>query len=324
MKAVVQSGFGPAADVLSVQDVDRPTIGPADVLVRVEAVGVAKGNWLITRGLPYIARPSYGLRRPKHPVAGLQFSGTIEAMGDEVDGFSVGDPVFGSHPGALAEFVGVPAEALAAKPAGVTVEQAATVPISGVAALQAVRDGGRVQPGHRVLVIGASGGVGSFVTQIAKAFGAEVTGVASTRNVALVRDLGADRVIDYTREDPTAGDPKYDVIIDIAGNRSVARLRNALAPDGALVIVGGTGGRWTMGFGRTVGAMLLAPFIRHRIVGLLSASNGPDVRALAELMASGRVTPVVQTSYPLSRTAEAVEAVGAGRGIGTPVVTPTG
>ncbi len=321
MRAVVQSGFGSAGDVLRVADIEQPAAGRADVLVRVSMVGIAKGNWLLTHGLPYIARPAYGMRVPKQRVAGLQFAGTVAALGEEVSGFSVGDAVFGYHPGALAEFVAAPAGALALTPPGIGAAQAAATPISGLAALQAVRDGGRVRPGDRVLVIGASGGVGSFAVQIAKAFGAEVTGVAGTRNLQMVRDLGADAVVDYTREDPTAGSPGYDVIIDIAGNRPVSRLRAALAPDGTLVIVGGTGGRWTMGFQRTLGAMLLAPFVRHRIVGLLSEPNGPDLAALAELLASGKLVPVVQAPYPLSRVAEAIEAAGAGHGAGTVVVT---
>jgi len=321
MKAIIQSGYGAATDVLSITEVDRPSIGPSDVLVRVKAVGIAKGNWLVTHGLPYIARPSYGVRAPKHRVAGLQFAGTVATLGGNVEGLSVGDAVFGFRAGALAEFVATAADSLAPKPVGVTFEQAAAAAISGVAALQAVRDGGRVQPGCQVLVIGASGGVGSFAVQIAKAFGGTVTGVASGRNSAMVRDLGADRVIDYTEEDPIAGDDRYDVIIDIAGNRPVARLRKALVRGGSLVIVGGTGGRWTMGFERTIGAMLLAPLVRHRIVGLLSTPNVPDLMALSELMASGRIAPVVQPSYPFLRAAEAVEAVGVGHGSGTLVVT---
>ena len=321
MRAVVQSAFGSATDVLSVAEVERPSTGRTEVLVRVRAAGIAKGSWLITHGLPYIARPSYGIRTPKHHVAGLEFAGTVEAVGEGAVAFGIGDAVFGACAGALAEYVAVPPDALAIKPEGVSFEQAAAAPISGMAALQAVRDGGRVQPGHRVLVIGASGGVGSFAVQIAKAFGAEVTGVASTRNLAMVRALGADHVIDYTREDPVSRNSRYDVVIDIAGNRPVSRLRRALTGEGALVIVGGTGGRWTFGFERTIGAMLLAPFVRQRIVGLLSKPIQHDLSVLAELMASGRLRPVVQSSYPLSRAAEAIEAVGAGHGSGTLVVT---
>jgi NADPH:quinone reductase-like Zn-dependent oxidoreductase len=321
LKAVVQSGFGHASDVLAVEDVERPTIGSSDVLVRVKAVGIAKGNWLITHGLPYIARPGYGLRTPKQRVAGLQFSGVVEQLGEDVGGFTVGDPVFGSGGGALAEFVAVPGDGLVSKPPQVSFEQAATTPISGQTALQAIRDGARAKPGQHVLVVGASGGVGSFAVQIAKAFGAEVTGVAGPRNLTVVRELGADHVLDYTREDPTAGFPAYDVVIDIAGNRPVSRLRRALAPEGTLVIVGGTGGRWTMGFERTIGGMLLSPFVGQRIVGLLSETSRHDLLALARMMDSGEVTPVVQAAFPVARAAEAIEAAGAGRGAGTIVVT---
>jgi NADPH:quinone reductase-like Zn-dependent oxidoreductase len=319
MKAVVQSAFGSASEVLSVADVDRPSPGPAEILVRVQAAGLAKGNWLITNGLPYVARPSYGLRAPKHRVSGLAFAGRVEARGGEVRELAVGDAVFGVGAGALAEFVAVAPDAVALKPSTVSFEQAAAAPISGLTALQAVRDGGQVRPGQRVLVIGASGGVGSFAVQIAKAFGAEVTGVASTRSLAMVRALGADHVVDYSRRDPTDGRPGFDVVIDIAGNRPVSRLRHALAPEGTLVIVGGTGSRWTMGFERTIGAMMLAPFVRHRIVGLISKPNRDDLRALAELMAAGRLAPVVQR-FPLSQAPDAIEALGSGHGSGSPVV----
>jgi len=321
MKAVVQSGFGSPAEVLSIAEIERPGVGRGDVLVAVKAVGIAKGNWLITHGLPYIARPAYGIRVPKQRVAGLQFSGTVTAAGEDVVGINVGDALFGVHAGALAEFVAVPVHAVAFKPSRVSFEQAAASPISGVTALQAIRDAGRVKAGSRVLVIGASGGVGSFAVPIAKAFGAEVTAVVSTRNLTLVRDLGADHVVDYTREDPDDASRQYDVIIDIAGNRPVSRLRRALVADGTLVIVGGTGSRWTMGFERTIGAMLLAPFVRHRIVGLISKPGQSDLNVLAELMASGRVTPVVQSRVPLDRAAEAIEDAGTGHGAGTIVVS---
>jgi len=285
------------------------------------AAGVAKGNWLITHGLPYIARPGYGFRTPRRPIAGLEFAGTVVARAEGIDRFSIGDAVFGASGGAFAEMVSVPLSALALKPPLISFEQAATAPISGLTALQAVRDGGRVAPGQHVLVLGASGGVGSYAVQIAKAFGAQVTGVASTRNVGLVGSLGADHVVDYTREDPTAVAAQYDVIIDLAGNRAVSRLRRALVADGTLVIVGGTGGRWTMGFERTIGGMLIAPLVRHRIVGLLSKTNQEDLQALADLMAEGKLSPVVQESFPLSRAAAAVEAAGAGHGAGTIVLS---
>lgn len=321
MKAIIQSAFGPAHDVLAVAEIERPAVGAADVLVRVLAAGVAKGNWLITHGLPWIARPSYGWRTPKERVAGLQFAGVVEAVGAEVAAFSTGDAVFGTHAGALAEFVAVPERAMARKPDSVTFEEAAAAPISGLAALQAVRDAGKVQPGQRVLVVGASGGVGSFAVQVAKALGAEVTGVASTQSLALVRELGADHVVDYTREDVTARLGAYDVVIDIAGNRPVSHLRRALAPGGTLVIVGGTGSRLTMGFERTIGGMLLSPFVKQRIVGLISTPNQADLEALAELMAHGKVVPAVERRFALEEAAEAIETVGSGRAKGTPVVT---
>ncbi len=321
MRAIVQSGFGVAADVLTVAEVAKPLAGPGEVLVQIEAAGVAKGNWLITRGLPYIARPMYGVLTPKHRVAGLQFAGTVAALGEGVDGFEIGDAVFGLHAGAFAEFVAAPVDALARVPAGISFGQAAATPISGLAALQAVRDAGRVRPGHRVLVIGASGGVGSFAVQIAKAFGAEVTGVASTRNLDTVREVGADHVVDYTREDPTAGRPGYDVIVDLAGNRPVSRLRNALAPEGTLAIVGGTGGRWTMGFGRTIGGVILGRFVRQRIVAVLSEANQEDLGVLADFMAAGKLRPIVQPPEPFDRAAEVIEMVGAGHGGGTMVLT---
>lgn len=320
MQAVVQSAFGSAHKVLSITEVEQPSVGSTDVLVQVRAVGIAKGNWLMTHGLPYIARPSYGIRTPKQRVAGLQFAGRVAAVGSSVDHYTTGDAVFGFGAGSLAEFVAVPVDSVTPKPENVGFEQAAAAPISGLTALQAVRDGGKVRASHRVLVLGASGGVGSFAVQVAKAYGAVVTAVASARNLTMIRDLGADQAVDYTREDPIAGDPGYDVIIDIAGNRPVSRLRKALAPDGALVMVGGTGSRWTMGFERTIGAMLRAPFVRQRIVGLLSRPNQRDLGELAELMASRRLTPAVRSPYPLGRVAEAIEAVGTGQATGTLVI----
>lgn len=320
MRVVVQSGFGPATKVLSIEDAERPSAPRDGALVRVKAVGLPKGSWLMTHGLPYIARPAYGWRVPRQRVAGLQLAGTVEAVGEEVRDVSPGDEVFGLHPGALSEWVAVPSDALVRRPANVRVEQAASAPTSGITALQAVRDAGQVQPGQRVLVLGASGSVGSFVVQVARAFGAHVTGVASARNHSLLRQLGAEHVIDYTREDPLASGRPYDVIIDLAGNRAVSRLRRALTPTGALVIVGGTGGRWTLGFQRTVGGMLLAPFVSQRIVGLIAAPGRADLVTLAEMMAAGTVTPVVQGAYPLAATAEAMEAVGSGHGAGTVVV----
>lgn len=321
MKAIVHTAFGPPQDVLQLQEVARPTPSAGTLLVRVEAVALAKGDWLIANGLPYIARPSYGVRSPKQPIAGLAVAGTVTETGDGVSDFVAGDEVFGSCAGALAEFVAVPQESIVAKPPNVSWAQAAAAAVSGLAALQGVRDEARVQPGERVLVIGASGGVGAFAVQIAKSLGADVTGVASTRNLEMLRRIGADHVIDYTREAITAAHASYDVIIDLAGNRPVSLLRRALTPEGRLVIIGGTGGRWTMGFGRTIGAMLLNPFVRQRLVGMISTPTGERLRALSDLMASGQVVPVIQDSFPLQLAAKAIELVGSGHAAGSIAVT---
>lgn len=320
MRALIQSAFGPAADVLAVRDVPVPTPAPGEVLVRVKAAGVAKGNWLITHGLPYIARPSYGLRRPTAPIAGLQFAGVIEALpsseaAESEPSLRVGDAVFGQHAGSFAEQVAVPLTSLVRKPERVSFAQAASAPIPGIAALQALR-AAEVAAGQRVLVVGASGGVGSYVVQIAKGLGAHVTGVASTRSLARLRALGADDVIDYTAEAIDARGQAYDVVLDIAGNRPVSALRRVLTPTGTLVIVGGSGGRWTMGFGRTIGAMLLDRFVRQRIVGLLSQPNQGDLQTLADLMADGTLSPAVQAPLPLESASEAIERAGRGDGAG--------
>jgi NADPH:quinone reductase-like Zn-dependent oxidoreductase len=322
MKAIVQTGFGPAIDVLQLQEVARPDTGPDRVLVRVAAAGIATGNWLVTRGWPWIARPMYGFRTPRQRVSGLQFAGVVEEVGGAAIGWEVGDEVFGMHAGAYAEWIVVPDDAIARKPTSVSMEHAAAAPISGLAALQAVRDAGRVEAGHRVLVVGASGGVGSLVLQIARVFGAHVTGVASTRSLELLRRLGADEVVDYTQQRIDAHGGDYDVVIDIAGNRSIGELRGVLKPRGTLVIVGGTGGRLTMGFGRTVRAMLLDRLVGQRLVGLLSTPNAADLAALAELMEDGGVTPEIEPPLPLAQAPEAVARLGNGHRGGTLVLTP--
>ncbi len=321
MRALVHSAFGPAPEVLAVREVPTPAPAPGEALVRVKAAGIAKGNWLITRGLPLIARPSYGLRRPAAPIAGLQFAGVIESLPDDATDLQVGDAVFGQHAGSFAEHVAVPLDALARKPDVVSFAQAASAPIPGTAALQAIRAAG-VVAGQRVLVVGASGGVGSYLVQIAKSEGAHVTGVASTRNLTRLRDLGADAVIDYTREDIDVADAPYDAVFDLAGNRSVTALRRVLTPTGTLVIVGGSGGRWTMGFERTVWAMLLDRVVRHRIIGLLSQPNHDDLVALGDLMARGVLTPIVQSPVSLDAASDAIERAGRGDGAGGLVLVP--
>jgi NADPH:quinone reductase-like Zn-dependent oxidoreductase len=322
MKAVIHSAFGPATDVLSVADVARPSVEPREVLVRVRAAGIGKGTWLITHGLPYIARPMYGFRSPRERIAGLEFAGEVEATGAEVSDFQRGDAIFGFHAGAMAEFVAVPEDSLALKPDNISFDMAAATPVSGIAALQAVRDAGKVRQGCRVLLLGASGNVGRIALQVAKHYGARVTAVGSTANLELMRRLGADEVLDYTRAEIPDAVSRYDVIIDIAGNRAVSTLRSALVDGGRLVIVGGTGSRLTMGFERTVAGMLLSPFVGHEIVGFISSPNRDDLRLLAALMESGSVTPEVDRTFPLERAAEAIELVGSGRGGGAHVLTP--
>jgi NADPH:quinone reductase-like Zn-dependent oxidoreductase len=265
MQAIVQDRYGAPEDVLELREIDPPAVKDGEALVRVHAAAVGKGDWLVVRGLPYVARLGYGLRRPRHRVAGLEVAGRVAAAGRAVRQFRPGDEVFGWCHGAFAEYVAVSEDALAPKPANLTLEQAAAVPISAFAALQALRDTGRLRPGQRVLVLGASGGVGTYAVQLAKAFGAAVTGVCSTRSVDLVRALGADHVIDYTREDVPWRGQRYDLILDLAGNRPVSALRRALAPEGTLVFVGGSGGPWLMGMGRTVQALMVAPFVRQRL-----------------------------------------------------------
>jgi NADPH:quinone reductase-like Zn-dependent oxidoreductase len=321
MQAVVHQTFGTPAEALAIREIERPVPGEGEVLVEVEAAGVAKGDWLITAGLPYIARPSYGFRTPKQQVAGLELAGRVAAVGPNAARFQVGDEVFGWGTGAFAEYAVIPEDQLAPKPAGASFAQAAVLPVSGFAALQALRDRGEVAAGQRVLIIGASGGVGSFAVQIAKALGAEVTGVASTRNVELVRSLGADHVIDYTKEAIGDGGRRFDVIVDIAGNTSLSKLRAALQPRGTLVIVGGTGGRVTMGFGRTIRAMVLSPFVKQQLRSILSNPNLDDLVALGELVAAGDLTPHIAATYPLAEAPVAVEQLGKNHAAGKTAVT---
>ena len=321
MKAIIHEAFGAPNEVLRMGEIDVPEIGPDEALVRISATAVAKGDWLITQGLPYIARPSYGIRSPKHRVAGLEFAGTIEAVGSAVTRFAPGDEVVGWGNEALAEFAAISEDQLVVKPSNVSFEKAAALPVSGFAALQAVRDQGGVEAGDRVLIIGASGGVGSFAVQVAKALGAEVTGVASTRNLDLVRRLGADHVIDYTSEGITDSGRLFDVVIDIAGNRPLSELRRTLEKKGTLVIVGGSGSRTTMGFGRTVRASLLSPFVSQRLRGLISKPNAADLETLVGYVASGALSPSVDATYPLGEAAAAIDLVGEGRSRGKTVVT---
>src|ERR671910_3422828 len=262
MKAIFRDVYG-SPDVLQLGDVDKPEIGDDDVRLRVHAAGVGRDVWHVMAGLPYPIRlAGYGFRAPKNPVIGSDMAGVVETVGNNVSTFQPGDEVFGIGKGSYAEYVCAREDKLAPKPENLTFEQAAVVAIMGSAALQGLRDHGKVRPGQEVLLIGASGGVGTYAVQIAKAFGAQVTGVCSTTKVEMVRSIGADHVIDYTREDFAEGDQRYDLILDIGGNSTLARLRRALTPQGTLVIVGGEGGgRWLGGTDRQLRAMMLSPFV---------------------------------------------------------------
>ena len=322
MKAIVQDAYG-SADVLEFRDIDPPVMGVDDVLVRVHAAGCGPDVWHLMTGMPYMARLAVGFRRPKVPIPGWDVAGTVEAVGANVPGFRPGDEVMGTAKGSFAELVVAQPDALIAKPANLSFEQAAAVPISGATALQAVRDEGRVQPGQTVLVIGAAGGVGSLVVQIAKAFGAAVTGVCSTSKMDLVLSTGADDVIDYTREDFAYGARRWDVIIDTAGRRPLSLLRRALAPKGTLVIVGGDGGgRWTGGFFRGVlRAPLLSLFVGQRLRGLNSKVKQENLVTLRALIEDGKVVPVIDRTYPLIEAPDAIRYLEEGHPRGKIVVT---
>ncbi|WP_448624194.1 NAD(P)-dependent alcohol dehydrogenase [Geodermatophilus sp. URMC 64] len=325
MTAVLQDRYGSEPEtVLRLGTAPRPSIGDGEVLVRVRAASVDRGTWHLMAGLAYPIRLVFGLRRPRFANPGRNLAGTVEAVGRGVTGFRPGDEVYGvaAGNGTFAEYVAVGSDRLAAKPANLSFEQAAAVPVSGSTALQAVRDHGRVQAGEKVLVIGASGGVGSFAVQIAKALGAHVTGVASTGKLDQVRALGADDVLDYTAGDVVDGRRRYDVVLDIGGNRPLRQLRRALTPKGRLVIVGGeTGGRWLDGLDRQLRAVLLSPFIGQRLGFFVNKENAADLTALRELIEAGAVTPLIDRTYPLGETAAAIRRMLDGRAAGKLVVT---
>jgi NADPH:quinone reductase-like Zn-dependent oxidoreductase len=323
MKAIVQDEYGTAPeDVLRLAEVARPTSGDDEMLVRVRAASVDQGTWHLMTGLPYLIRAiGFGLRRPKAPNPGRSLAGTVESIGKNVTGFEPGDEVYGSCDGSFAEYAVVPAGQIAPKPANLSFEEASTLPISAVAALQAVRDNARVQPGQEVLVIGASGGVGTFAVQIAKAFDSEVTGVCSAAKVDLVRSIGADHVIDYTRDDFADGEHRYDVILDTGGHSSLSHLRRALTHRGTLVIVGSeTSGKWLGGFDRPLRARLLSPFVSQKLAMLASKENAADLTVLRELIESGKVVPMLDRTYPLSETPAAIRYVEEGRARGKVVI----
>lgn len=323
MRAVVQERYGSDPDaVLAVAEVARPTIGDHDVLVRVAAAGVDMGTWHCMTGMPRAMRlTGFGLRAPKASNPGRALAGTVEAIGRSVTSVSPGDEVYGSCDGSFAEFASVPADQLARKPWNLTFVQSAAVPISATTALQAIRKAG-VQPGQRVLVVGASGGVGSFAVQIASAMGAVVAGVCSTAKVDFVRALGADRVVDYLEEDFADGSHEYDAILDIGGSRRLGDLRRALASRGTLVIVGGeTDGRWLGGFDRSLRAVLLSPFVSQTLGLLASTEKGAGLDALRDLIEAGQVTPAIDRTFPMADAAGAIRHLREGRCQGKVVIT---
>ena len=307
MEAIVQDSYG-TADVLRLSRIPHPEIAENEVLVRVHAAGLDRGTWHMMAGRPYLLRViGFGFGRPKNRVAGIDVAGTVVAVGSAVTGFTAGDEVFGMSRGSFAAYAAVREDKLAIKPANLSFEQAAVVPISAGTALQALTDAGRVKPGQKVLVVGASGGVGSYAVQLAKAFGAEVTGVCSTGKLDLVASLGADHVIDYTRDDFADGSARYDLVLDIGGNTPLARLRGALTAAGTLVIVGGEkGGNWTGGFGRSLRAPLLSPFVSQRLTMLASKERASDLERLTVLIEAGTVTPSIDRTYPLERVPDAM------------------
>jgi NADPH:quinone reductase-like Zn-dependent oxidoreductase len=321
MRAIVGESYG-SADVLQLRDIDRPEIGRDEVLVRIGAAGLDRGVWHVMTGLPYPIRlAGYGLRAPKNPVPGMDLAGTVEEVGAGVTRFAPGDAVFGIGKGTFAEFARALESKLAPMPANLTAEQASVVAVSGLTALQGMRDHGKVGPGQRVLVIGASGGVGTYAVQLGKAFGADVTAVCSTTKVDLVRSLGADHVVDYTREDFADGARRYDVILDIGGNASLSRLRRALTAKGTLVIAGGeSGGRWLGGTDRQLRAIVLSRFVDQTLTTFISSENHRDMLALKELIEAGSVTPVVDRSFPLAEVPEAMRYLTEGRVRGKVVI----
>ena len=320
MKAIVQDRYG-TADVLRLEDIDTPAVEGGEILIRVGAASAFIGDWHMMTGTPYAIRMVSGLRAPKQHVLGQDLAGTAEAVGEGVTGFRSGDEVFGAGVGAFAEYATARPDKLAPKPTNLSFEEAATVPTTGCTALQGIRDVGKVQAGQRVLVIGAAGGVGSFAVQIAKAFGAHVTGVCSRSKIELVRSIGADEVIDYTQEEIVDGTRRYDVIFDTAGNREASYLRQAITPKGTLVLAGGEGGGRWLGMGRVMRAKAISPFVGQKMTNFLGRTKAQDLLALKDLIETGKVTPVIGGRYPLSAVPDAIRDLGAGHGRGKVVIT---
>ena len=322
MRAVTQRAYG-STEALSVTTIDRPTIADDEVLIEVGAAGLDRGVWHLMTGKPYLMRiMGFGLTRPKNPVPGMDVGGRVVAIGADVTRFAVGDEVFGIGTGTYAEFAAAKESKLVHKPDTITVEQAAASTISGITALQALTTRGGLEPGQHVLVIGASGGVGSFTVQLAKALGATVTGVASSSKLDAVRSLGADHVIDHTTQDIDHGQRRYDLIIDTGGRNTLSRLRRALTPTGTLVIVGGEGGdRLTGGIGRQLRAALLSPFVKQRLMFFMSSESLDSIKALAEHLSKGTITAAVGREFTLEEVPQAIDAMEAGTLTAKAVIT---
>ena len=322
MKAIVQDTYGEPEAVLTLQDRATPEAKDGEVLVRVHAASVHVGDWILVRGVPYVARLAVGLRKPKNHVPGTDIAGTVAAVGTGVTQLRPGDEVFGWCAGAFAEYACAPEDHFVPKPTNLTFEQAAAVGVSASAALQLLRDQGNVKPGQKILINGASGGLGTFAVQIGKAFGAEVTGVCSTKNADMVRSIGADHVIDYAHEDFTQGKQRYDFILDNVGNHSLSETRRVLTPTGRLQSNNGTsGGRWFGTSGVMIKTAAASMFTRRQLGPSIKFQNRRDLVLLKELIEGGKVKPVIDGTYPLSRTAEALGHVGEGHARGTVVIT---
>jgi len=324
MKAIIQNRYGPAEEVLEFHETSRPVTTDDEVLLRIQAASIHVGDCLVMQGLPKVMRSAWGLRRPKHPIPGTDVAGVVEAVGKDVTTLQPGDEVFGWCKGAFATHASVPADQLIAKPSSMTFEQAAAIGTSAFAALHALRDHGDVKEGQKVMVTGASGGVGTFAVQIAKALGAEVTGVCSTRNLEMVRSIGADDVIDYTTEDFTRVAPKFDVILDNVGKRSFSDTRRPLAPAGVLLSSGAPVSGWFGGVGHVIKALVQSRYVRQQAPPFISTPNKEDLATLKELAEAGKITPVMDRTYPLSDGAMAMAHVSKGHAQGKTVITVEG
>jgi NADPH:quinone reductase-like Zn-dependent oxidoreductase len=320
MKAIVARTYG-SPDVLELQDIDKPQVDDDSVLVRVRAASVNAYDVHVMRGQPYVLRMNEGLRRPKQTVRGVDLAGEVEAVGKNVTKFQPGDEVYGERGGAFAEYVCAAERKFALKPTGLTFEQAAAVPMAGFTALQALRDKGQLKTGQRVLIHGAGGGVGTFAVQVAKAFGAEVTGVCGTANIDMVRSIGADHVIDYTREDFARSGERYDLILAVAANRSLSAFRRVMVPNGTFVLVGAPNGQWIGPLAYPLKAIVLSRFVSQHMLPFLATYSQDDLVELTRLIDAGKLTPVIDRCYSLKEVPEALRYVEVGHAKGKVVIT---